>query len=163
MCWFSDLSKCSLVQEILSSDFKCGYAAATAVFIALILLMIAAKIIAWIICRNPKCKEVVVKQENGDLVISSRVISELVSRELEATNRLYNGKVVIRKNAKEYSVFIRASYSEGAAGLPEISDELKPKVIELLKQQFGIESIKAITIIIDRLAGKDEEDVDSGF
>ena len=162
VCRLSDIVNCPWVQSVISNDFKCGYVAATLVFLLIIFLIIVLKIIAFFLFRKPKCSEVEVQTENGKLVISSRVISSLVARELSESGRFEDVKVVIRKSGKNYLINIRASYLEGEAGLPEISEQLRPQVLELLKTQFGIESVSAMTFQIDRLSEKDE-DADTGF
>ena len=162
VCRLSDIVNCPWVQSVISNDFKCGYVAATLVFLLIIFMIIVLKIIAFFLFRKPKCSEVEVETENGKLVISSRVISSLVARELSESGRFEDVKVVIRKSGKNYLINIRASYSEGETGLPEISEQLRPQVLELLKTQFGIESVSAMTYQIDRLSEKDE-DADTGF
>ena len=162
VCRLNDIVNCPWVQSVISNDFKCGYVAATLVFLLIIFLIIVLKIIAFFLFRKPKCSEVEVQTENGKLVISSRVISSLVARELSESGRFEDVKVVIRKSGKNYLINIRASYLEGEAGLPEISEQLRPQVLELLKTQFGIESVSAMTFQIDRLSEKDE-DADTGF
>ena len=104
-----------------------------------------------------------VKSESGNLVISSRVISALICKLLEESGRLEDAKVIIREKGKKYLIGIRAAYAEGAVGLPEISEALKPQILDLLKQQFGIENVETITFSVDRLAEKSEEDADTGF
>ena len=71
--------------------------------------------------------------------------------------------MVIRKHAKSYLIDIRASYTEGEIGLPEISEKLKPQILELLKTQFGIDSVEAITFSVDHLTEKEDENADTGF
>ena len=162
VCRLSDIVNCPWVQSVISNDFKCGYVAATLVFLLIIFMIIVLKIIAFFLFRKPKCSEVEVQTETGKLVISSRVISSLVARELSESGRFEDVKVVIRKSGKNYLINIRASYLEGETGLPEISEQLRPQVLELLKTQFGIESVSAMTFQIDRLSEKDE-DADTGF
>ena len=163
MCELEQLLNSPFVKDILASDFKCGYAAATLVFLLVIISMLFAKLLIFILFRTPKCSEVVVKSESGNLVISSRVISALICKLLEDSGRLEEAKVIIREKGKKYLIGIRAAYSEGAVGLPEISEALKPQILDLLKQQFGIENVETITFSVDRLAEKSEEDADTGF
>lgn len=162
MCLFSQCINCPAIRSILDNDFKCGYAAATAVFLLLIFAILAAKFLIWLCCRAPKCSEVVVKRDGGDIVISAKVISGMVSRELAATGRLNGARITLRKSSKGYLVYARASYAEGDAGLPEIVDTVKPQVLELLKDQFGIENILSVNITVDRLT-EPEENADPGF
>ena len=162
MCELTQFFNCPMVRSVLSNDFKCGYAAATLVFILIILAVIIAKLLIYMIFRTPKCSEVVVKNASGNLVISSRVISSLVGRELSATGRFEDVKVILREKGKKYLICIRASYAEGEVGLPEISESLKPQILELLKNQFGIDNVLSITFSVDRLA-ENSEDADTGF
>jgi hypothetical protein len=158
MCELEQLLNSPFVKEVLASDFKCGYAAATLVFLLVIISMLFAKLLIFILFRTPKCSEVVVKSESGNLVISS-----LICKLLEESGRLEDAKVIIREKGKKYLIGIRAAYSEGAVGLPEISEALKPQILDLLKQQFGIENVETIIFSVDRLAEKSEEDADTGF
>ena len=169
MCWMNNVYnfltgvwKSAWVQSILTNDFKCGYAAATLVFLLIILLIIVLKIVAFFLFRKPKCSEVEVNTDDGKLVISSRVISSLVGRELSDTGRFEDVKVVIRRAGKYYLINIRASYAEGKAGLPELYASIKPQLLDLLKKQFGIENVKSLIFQIDRFAEKDD-DADTGL
>ena len=163
MCELTQLLNCPFVKSVLANDFKCGYLAATLVFILIILAMVVAKLVIFLMFRTPKCSEVVVKNDSGDLVISSRVISSLVGRELAKTGRFEDVKVVLREKGKKYLICIKASYAEGEVGLPEVSERIKPQILELLKQQFGIDNVHAVTFVVDRLAETNEEDADTGL
>lgn len=162
MCCLSQYINCPAIKSILANDFKCGYAAATAVFLLIIFAIILAKFLIWLCCRAPRCSEVTVKRDSGDIVISSKVISGLIARELAATGRLENAKITLRKKSRGYLVYAKASYTEGETGLPEVVDAVKPQIFALLKEQFGIENILAVNITVDRLA-EPEENADSGL
>lgn len=162
MCFLSEFLNYPWIRSILANDFKCGYVAATLVFLLIILLVIVFKIMAFFLFRKPKCSEVEVKTESGKLVISSKVISSLVGRILADSGRFEDVKVVIRSHGKNYLINIKASYTEGELGLPEISESLRPQLLELLKKQFGIENVESIIFQIDRLTEKDE-DADTGL
>lgn len=162
MFCLSKFVNCPWIQSVLSNDFKCGYAAATLVFLLIILLVIILKIMAFFLFRKPKCSEVEVETEGGKLVISSKVISSMVGRVLTGSGRFEDVKVVIRRHGKKYLINIKASYTEGSAGLPEISETLRPQLLELLSKQFGIENVESITFQIDRMTEKDE-DADTGL
>lgn len=160
--YLNGIFNCSWIQDILANDFKCGYAAATLVFLLIILLAIVLKVFAFFLFRKPKCSEVEVKTADGKLVISTRVISALIGRELADTGRFNDVKVVVRHSGKDYLINIKASYAEGETGLPELYSTLQPQLLDLLKSQFGIENIKELTFQIDRFTEKDE-DADTGL
>jgi hypothetical protein len=162
MCWLNQYINCPAVRSILANDFKCGYAAATAVFLLLIFSILLAKFLIWLACSTPKCSEVVVKRDGGDIIISAKVISALISRELAANGRLNDARITLRKKKAKYIVYAKATYTEGETGLPEIVDTVKPQILELLKNQFGLENISAVNVTVDRLA-EPEENGDSGF
>ena len=162
MCWLTQYINHPAVQKVLANDFKCGYAAATAVVLLLIILFLIAKFIIWLCFRTPKCSEVVVKRAGGDIVISAKVISSLIARELAAGGRLNDARIYIRVKRKGYEIFIKAAYTEGVVGLPEIVDKAKPQIFALLKDQFGIENVSAVNITVDRLSDPEEND-NSGF
>ena len=162
MCWLNQYINCPAIRSILDNDFKCGYAAATAVFLLLIFSILLAKFFIWLACRTPRCSEVVVRRDGGDIIISAKVISGLISRELASSGRLNDAKIILRKKKAGYIVCAKATYTEGETGLPEIVDEVKPQILELLKTQFGLENILAVNISVDRLA-EPEENGDSGF
>lgn len=162
MCCLSQYINCPAVKAVLDNDFKCGYAAATAVFLLLIFAILLAKFLIWLCCRAPKCSEVTVERDGGNIVISAKVISGLISRELAATGRLTNARITLRKKSSGYLVYARAAYIEGETGLPEIVDTVKPQIFALLKEQFGIENIISVNVTVDRL-DESEENADSGF
>ena len=90
------------------------------------------------------------------------MISGLISRELAANGRLNDARITLRKKKAKYIVYAKATYTEGETGLPEIVDTVKPQILELLKNQFGLENISAVNVTVDRLA-EPEENGDSGF
>lgn len=163
MNYLSQFLNMPAVRSVITNDFKCGYLAATVVFLLIILVLICFKIVLYLLRRNPKCSEVVVKGEDGDLIISAKVISAMVARLLESSGRLEDIKVTVRLRKKNYMVFIKAAYVEAADGMPAVAETYKPQVLELLKQQFGIENVESITFYVDHLAEIGEQDADTGL
>lgn len=163
MCFLQSFLNCEMVRSVISNDFKCGYVAATAVFLLILLLVMVLKLICFFAFRHQKCSEVVVKTPAGDLVISSKVVSSMIGRLLAAGKRFDDAKVTIRKYGANYRLYIRVSYVEGAQGLPVLLEDIQPQITDLLKQQFGIENVESVTFMVDRLTEPEESDADTGF
>ena len=136
---------------LLQSDFNRGYIAALVLFMALFLALMILRLILWFaFFRTHRCSEIVVPRRDGDIVVSRDAVTMAVSRELEAFPELDVRSIRLYRRGKTYLMTLFCIY-EGGGGIPALSDELKPRVLDSLKRIFGIVSLKRIKLVVEKM------------
>lgn len=165
------------VDKVLQSDFNCGFIAALAVVVLLLVLLLVVRILLFFIFRTRRCSKVLVPSADGDLVVTRKAIESVVRAELANFTQITVRKLILYRSGKKYSLKLCCMFSSHGVGLPEITQELKPRIQEIMNKLFGINTMTGISICIERMKEDDadeEEDtpevvitepknVDSGF
>ena len=144
------------VDKVLQSDFNCGFISALAVVVLLLLLLLAVRILFFFIFRTRRCNKVLVPSANGDLVVTRKAIESVVRAELAKFTQISVRKLVLYRRGKKYSLKLFCLFANDGVGLPEITQELKPRVQEVMNKLFGIDTMTGISICIERM--KEDED-----
>ncbi|MBR1953386.1 MAG: hypothetical protein IKA32_12455 [Lentisphaeria bacterium] len=165
------------VDKVLQSDFNCGFISALAVVVLLFVLLLVVRILLFFIFRTRRCSKVLVPSADGDLVVTRKAIESVVRAELANFAQITVRKLILYRSGKKYSLKLCCLFSSDGVGLPEITQELKKRIQEVMNKLFGIETMTGISICIERMKEDDtdgEEDspevvvtepknVDSGF
>ena len=138
-------------ETLLASDFNRGYLAALALVLALVLALMILKLVWFIAFRTRRASTVTVPHPDGDLVVSRDALAEAVSRELDGYPELQLRKLRLFRRGKYYLLTLLCEFN-GADGVPGIASELRTKLRERLKQLFGLESLKSVKIVIEKLS-----------
>lgn len=143
-------------ERLLASDFNRGYLAALALVLALILVLMILKLMWFIAFRTRRASTVTVTHPDGDIVVSREAIFEAVSRELFDYPELRLRKLRLFRRGKYYMLTLLCEF-RGASGIPGMAEELKSRLRERLKQLFGLENLKSVKIVIEKLAASPVE------
>ena len=146
------------VDKVLQSDFNCGFISALAVVVFLLLLILAVRLVFFFIFRTRRCNKVLVPSADGSLIVTRKAIESVVRAELAKYAQITVRKLVLYRRGKRYSLKLFCLFSGEGAGLPEISQELKPRIREVMNNLFGIETMAEISICIERMTNDDDED-----
>lgn len=138
-------------ETLLTSDFNRGYLAALALVLALIVALMILKLVWFIAFRTRRASTVTVRHPDGDIVVSREALAEAVSRELLNYPELQLRKLRLFRRGGNYMLTLLCEF-RGVAGVPGIASELRTKIREKLKQLFGLESLKSVKIVIEKLA-----------
>ena len=143
-------------QELLRSDFNRGYVAALVLVLALLLAMLILKFLCWLAFRTRRCSEITIPRRDGDIVVSREAVAAAVERELRAFPELNVRKIRLFRRRRAYLMTLCCAYG-GGDGVPALADELKPRLLSVLKTTFGIETMKRIKVVIEKLDGSAPE------
>lgn len=152
-------------KTLLESDFNRGYLAALALVLALVVALLILKFIVFLIFRTRRASSVTVKSPDGDIVVSRDALEEAITRELEQYPELYLRKLRMFRRGKEYILALFCEF-RGTSGVPDVAERLRPQLKERLKQLFGLEALRSIRIVVEKLAvpiaerGSDKADDD---
>ena len=149
------------VDRVLQSDFNCGFIAALALVVFLLLLLLAVRILFFFIFRTRRCNKVLVPSADGDLIVTRKAIESVVRAELAGFSQINVRKLLLFRSGKKYSLKLFCQFSREGAGMPEIAQELRPRIKEVMNKLFGIDTMSDITICIEKLRS-DEDDTEDG-
>ena len=133
-----------------------AYIVAGVVF--LLLLILAVRLVFFFIFRTRRCNKVLVPSADGSLIVTRKAIESVVRAELAKYAQITVRKLVLYRRGKRYSLKLFCLFSGEGAGLPKISQELKPRIREVMNNLFGIETMAEISICIERMTNDDDED-----
>lgn len=139
------------VDRILQSDFNCGYLAAILSVVILLLALLILRLILWLFFRTKRCSSVVVPATDGDLIVTRSAVESVARTEVESFPQIYLRKLLIFRRGNVYSMKLFCRFERGSQGMPEIAADMKKRLTEVMMQQFGIDSLKEITICVERL------------
>ena len=137
-------------RQLLQSDFNRGYIAALVLYMALFIALMILRFLLWLAFRTRSCSEIVVPRRDGEIVVSRDAVTMAVAHELEAFPELDVRKIRLFRRGKEYLMTIFCTYG-GGDGIPAVSDGFKPRVLDSLKRTFGIESLKRIKLVVEKM------------
>ena len=113
------------------------------------------------IFRTRRCNKVLGPSADGDLVVTRKAIESVVRVELAKFTQISVRKLVLYRRGKKYSLKLCCLFSNDGVGLPEITQELKPRVQEVMNKLFGIDTMTGISICIERMRDDEDEEGDS--
>lgn len=151
--------KSETAEKILQNDFNCGYLSALLTVALVLVLFIIIRIVLALLFRRKRCGKVSVPSPDGELVVTRKAIESVVRKELEVFSQIQVRKLLLFKQGKHYSMKLFCQFSREGSGLPEIAQELKPRLKDVMNKLFGIDTMSDISICIEKLKA-DEADGD---
>ena len=143
------------INRILQSDFNCGYIAAIATVVLLIVFLFFLKLLDFIFFRTKRCSRVTVALEGGSIIVKSNAIEATVRNEIRDFGQISLRKLLLFKSGKNYSLKLLCEFDSKGEGMPEIAQKLRPRLQEVMQNLFGITNMTDISIIVERLRGGD--------
>ena len=151
MAYLEKFCHLSYWQQLAGNEFNRGYLTALALIFACLLALLLLKFVLWIFFRTRRCGSVVVKSSAGEVVVSRDAVTALLSRELRGFDQLEVRNIRILRRGGSYFLRLHASFRTGEKGLQAVLDEARPRLLEALKETFGIVCIKKIKMVIEEL------------
>ena len=145
------------VDNILKSDFNCGFISAVSIILFIFLLVLAIRILAFIFFRSRRCNKIMVQSGSGTLIVTRKAIESVIRAELAAFSQIKVRKLVLYRKGKAYSLKLCCQFASGGAGMPEIARQLTPRIKEVMNRLFGIDTMNKIDICIERLRSEDDD------
>jgi len=160
MDFITKISDPAMWQRLLSNDFARGYLAALSLFVAIFVLVLLIRIFFWLCFRTRRCSNVVVPGEGGDIVISRDAVTAVLEQELKAYPQLMVHRIRITRRGQKHFLALYCAFSTKAGSIPELLQEIKPRLQDTLKDVFGIKSVKSIRVVIEDMDDGEEEQSD---
>lgn len=145
------------VDNILKSDFNCGFISAVSIILFIFLLVLAIRILAFIFFRSRRCNKIMVQSGGGTLIVTRKAIESVIRAELAAFSQISVRKLVLYRKGKAYSLKLCCQFARDGVGMPEITQQLTPRIKEVMNRLFGIDTMNKIDIIIERLRSEDDD------
>jgi preprotein translocase subunit SecF len=131
-----------------SNEFNQGYIAAIAVILLVLLLVLVLRLILGLVFRRKSCHGITVKQEKGDVFVSRSAVDTVVKSLKSDFKHIKIAKVTIRGNKNSQHIRIYLDFENSGGGLPPQSADLQTRVLEALKKNFGIDSVRKVHITL---------------
>lgn len=129
-------------------DFNRGFLTALAVALALAFILLTLRLLVAFIFRTRRCSGVTIARPNGNVFISSSAITSLI-RALEHEFKFVEiDKVRLYARSKQQFLNIQIDFDASGGGLPPLAADLQDRVLTVLKEVFGIDSIAQIHITL---------------
>lgn len=138
-------------KTLLESDFNRGYLAALVLVLALVAALLILKFLLFLIFRTKRASSVTVGSADGEIVVTRDALEEAIGRELELYPELYLRKLRMFRRGKVYMLTLFCEF-RGSSGVPDVADRLRPQLKEKLKRLFGLEALRSIKIVVEKLA-----------
>lgn len=141
--------------KILQSDFNCGFIAALAFVVFVLLVLLVIRLLLFLVFRTRRCGKVIVPSRDGNLIVTRKAIESVVRAELAGFSQIIVRKLVLYRRGKKYSLALYCQFSKEGTGMPEIAQDLKVRIKEVMNKLFGIDTMNEVSICIEQL--KDDE------
>lgn len=148
-------------KTLLESEFNRGYLAALVLVLALVVALLILKFVFFLMFRTRRAANVTVKSPDGDIVVTRDAVCEAVVRELERYPELELRKLRLFRRGKAYLLTLDCEF-RGSRGVPEVAERLRSQLREKLKELFGIESLRSIGIVVEKIAVPKEAESAAG-
>ena len=146
---FERLFSGEFYQELLSSDFNCGYVTGAGIVLGLLVLLLIVRLVLRILFRSRRCGAIVVPSPNGDLTISRNVVEKAARTVLDKVGELDIRRIQLYRKGKNYSLLLCCTFFDGGNGVPEIADGIRADIQETLRKLFGITTLKRIDFRVE--------------
>lgn len=129
--------------------FQSGYVIGVTACIALFIIV---ALLYWIFFKYPRRQSgVTIRAPRGNVFVSSHAIADLIES-LEGDFKDIEIKKVILLNCKKFlRLEIQVNYGLGGESMPAIAESLQEKAVNALNYNFGISSVKDISIRVKRV------------
>ena len=148
---FEELFSSEFYRELFNNDFNLGYAMGVALVLGLLILLVILRIVLRLVFRRHRCGSIVVPDSEGELFISCDAVEKAARSVLEHFKELDVRRIRLYRQGKSYQLLLFCTFIGGGRGLPELSGEIRPLLIETLGRLFGIHSLRKVQFRIDTL------------
>ena len=140
-------------QDQLMNNFNMGFAAGVAFALLIILFLLLLRIFTIWKFRTRRCSSIAIRRPEGDTEISREaVISVIRSSGSEVKNIVVN-KIEIFQRGLKYFLKLRIDFDTSGGSLTPQEDLLRKKIVEGLRNTYGIDSVCRISVKVEKRIG----------
>ncbi|HOK03941.1 MAG TPA: hypothetical protein P5105_03395 [Victivallales bacterium] len=138
-------------KDIELQNFKHGFFAGVITFA--ILAIILRLIIFLFSSGNKKSRGFKISNESGSIIISAQALSDLVKGVGNSIKNVEVSKVKLIESENDKNLFLEVHLVMGGADTKfgELSAILQQKILDSIKDKFGVDCIKSISVFIDKI------------
>ena len=130
---------------IFENDFNRGYVTGVALVLLVILAVVVLKIVFRLMFRVRRCREIVVKAPDGDILVAYDALNGAVCAALEDFSALNVRDMKLFRSRGDYFLELFCSYDASGEGhFPDEVKSVKERIFSVLKERFGIASVKRV-------------------
>ncbi len=139
---------------IWENDFNRGYVTGVTLVLLVIVAVLVLKIIFRLLFRVRRCREIVVKAPDGDILVAYDALNGAVCAALEDFAALNVRDMKLFRRRSDYFLELFCSYDASGEGhFPDEVKAVKERIFSVLKERFGIASVKRVRIRLENLTG----------
>lgn len=148
---FGEIFQAEFWRSLTADNFSAGYLTGAGFVVGLLLLLLILRLLLKLCFRTRRASSVLVPCPDGEISIS-RVAVEAAARQVMIEfPQIAVRKIQLYRDRKRYFLRLCCSFYPGEQGLPEIVEQIKPRMIEKLLKVFGIKNLSKIKFQIDEL------------
>lgn len=132
--------------QATSVDFRNGYIAGVLVSLVTVLLLLVLRTLLKFIFREKRCRSIVIREKDGDLLISADAIYDVIKSIQPEFRYIHFNKIQLYRRKSAYRVLLHINFNTQGGGMPRQREELKKRIKTLLNEVFGINSIKKVSM-----------------
>ena len=137
---FGEIFQAEFWRSLTADNFSAGYLTGAGFVVGLLLLLLILRLLLKLCFRTRRASSVLVPCPDGEISIS-RVAVEAAARQVMIEfPQIAVRKIQLYRDRKRYFLRLCCSFSPGEQGLPEIVEQIKPRMIEKLLKVFGIKN-----------------------
>lgn len=139
-------------QNLEQFNFQLGYVMAVVVFLLLFLAIIIVRGICFGFSKN--CNGIKISGLNGTLFITAGALSDLVKAIGANFNLLEISKVRLLEKKASFSLELHVAIDNREKSFSSVTTDLRTRILDSLKERFGIDSIKEVNIFVKKIDTK---------
>lgn len=129
--------------------------------LGLLILLVILRIILRLVFRRRRSSSIVVPDAAGELIISCDAVEKAARSVLGNFKELDVRRIRLYRQGKSYQLLLFCTFVGGGRGVPELSSEIRPLLIETLGRLFGIHSLRKVQFRIETLEEGMEPEIQS--
>ena len=147
--YFTDLA---VWRDLLAGDFNRGYFAGVVLVLAVVLVLLAIRIVLSFIFRNRRVRSIVVPAADGEVMISQKAVIAAVESMLKNFPALMIDSLKIYRRRRQYAFLLHCRFKiDDTAAFPDVAQRMKDAVFAGMQAQFGVTGLRKIRIVLTEL------------
>lgn len=142
---------CNTFDAINATEFNQGCAVGAGVVLAVLLLLMIIRIVFKIIFRRRRCRELTVKSNGGEVVISIKALEDTVNAEFTEFPSVRLNQLRVYRIRKKYMFNLVCDYDGSDGSLVQITDKIRTALNKMFTEFYGVNNIRFINLKFERL------------
>ena len=143
-------------QGLFDSEFDRGYMAALLLILAVLAVLLVIRFGIYLLFRTRRCKAVVIADPQGDVTIARDALVSAIRNRFAVYPDLTVKELRLFRKRKNYMLRIHCAFDGNAgSGFYALVEEIRPAVLDMLRETFGINNLKKIRFVLEEFMAAD--------